>query len=171
MPGPAPKHPDRRQRRNRRPTFAVTTPVVSISSRAPIPKAPAGLLEETAEKWERFWRSPSGRQIDRGRDLEVVERLYTLMDERERALRIYRKQRLLEGSQGQKVMNPMGRQLPALDAEIRQIRAELGFSLRAVAAAAAAAGPTGADTTVEALNEAANDSKDDGPDPRLTARR
>ncbi len=64
-------------------------------------------------------------------DGTAILRLFTLYDERERAYRAFRRQRLIKGSQGQAVLSPMGRAMQEFDAEIRQMEDRLGLSPRA----------------------------------------
>jgi len=170
MPGPAPKPPDRRQRRNKRPTLTLAPAVVGIATRVRIPPAPAGLLDSTIAEWNGFWRSQYARLLQKDRDLRALRRLFGLYDEYERAHRMYRKQRMVQGSQGQLVLNPMARMMTALAAEIRQLEGAFGFSPRAAVTLGTQIG--GLQKTLEDINEAANaPNEDDGPDPRLEARR
>ena len=53
--------------------------------------------------------------------MAAVVRYFTLLDERERAYRAYKKQRVVQGSQGQKVLNPMGRFMHDCNSEIRNL--------------------------------------------------
>lgn len=63
-------------------------------------------------------------------DAAALERLFDLYDERERAYQDFRKQRFVKGSQGQDVLNPLGRLITSLDNEIRQLEDRYGFSPR-----------------------------------------
>jgi len=101
-----------------------------VISQVEIPPAPKGLLKLTSVQWERYWRSAVGQAADIDTDLPAITRLFTLYDERERAYRAFRKQRFVSGSQGQMVLNPMGRHMNVLDAEIRQMEDRLGLTPR-----------------------------------------
>jgi hypothetical protein len=82
----------------------------------------------TREQWKSYWSSPLSQVAERGTDLPAIQRLFSLRDERERAYRGYRKRRLVLGSKGQKVLNPLGKQMMALDAEIRQLEDRFGLN-------------------------------------------
>ena len=113
----------RRQRANR------TRPAAKVS--ASRPKAPPARKEwyaETKRRWERFWKSDAARVLAPAVDAAAVERLFDLYDERERAYRDFTKRRFVEGSQGQQVLNPLGRLIASFDGEIRQLEDRLGFS-------------------------------------------
>jgi hypothetical protein len=61
-------------------------------------------------------------------DHPALLRLFTLLDERERCARAASKQRLIKGSQGQPVLNPLLKQVAALDTEIRQLEDRFGLT-------------------------------------------
>jgi len=127
MPGPAPKHGGRRQRKQNQ-----VIPFTPAAVQKQQPPPPKGLLKKTKESWVKRWSSPLAKFWERETDLEVLERLHHLEDERERAKRGLRKQgRLIEGSMGQQVLNPLYRLIATLDAEIRQLEDRLGLTPRA----------------------------------------
>ena len=99
---------------------------------ASVPNPPPGLLKVSRDMWSAFWQSDLGRAASTVTDLPVVTRLFTLYDERERAYRAVRKEgRLVEGSQGQPVMNPLLRQMSTFDVEIRNLEDRMGMSPKA----------------------------------------
>jgi hypothetical protein len=105
------------------------TPAVVLAasgSEAP-PDPPAGLLAATQEAWSGFWSSPLASLVIPA-DLPGLRRLFQLHDERERAWRSYRRRRLVEGSQGQPVANPLFRVALGLEAEIRALEDRYGLS-------------------------------------------
>lgn len=117
-----PKAGRRRQRRN-------TRSRAEIAARQP--KAPAprtGWQASTKRRWGEFWASEAARVLLPAVDAAALERLFDLYDERERAYRDFAKRRFVVGSQGQQVLNPLGRLISAFDAEIRQLEDRLGFS-------------------------------------------
>lgn len=126
MPGPQPKDPNRRQRRNTGAVVPFRTAGVVIA-----PPLPPGFLVATRDLWQSFWKSPLGQAVEAKSDIGAIGRLFTLMDERERAYRAYRKQRVIHGSQGQKVISPMARAMSVFDAEIRQLEDRFGMTPRA----------------------------------------
>ena len=161
MSGPPPKPAEKRQRRNLRPKMGV---VVATQPEAPPP--PAGLLKSLRSAWTALWSSPLARFWDPVTDEPVVRRLWQLYDERERAYRGFRRERLVLGSQGQMVLNPLGRLVAQLDAEIRQLEDRVGLSPRARLQLGITIGE--AARSLADLNRALDVDYDDGDeDPRL----
>jgi P27 family predicted phage terminase small subunit len=124
MPGPPPKHSDRRQRRNRRDL------VIVPSDPAPTPPAPSGLLAASTRAWSTLWGSPLASAFLPS-DLPALSRLFELRDERVRAFRAARKARVVQGSKGQPVLSPMVGYVASLDAEIRNLEDRFGLTPRA----------------------------------------
>jgi P27 family predicted phage terminase small subunit len=123
MPVP-PKPGDRRQRRNTR----EIGPVAPVPARfTPVPPAPSGLLAPTRAAWAAFWASEQASLVMPA-DHPALLRLFTLLDERERCARAASKRRLIEGSQGQPVLNPLLKHVAALDGEIRQLEDRFGLT-------------------------------------------
>lgn len=122
MPGPTPKDPEKRIRTN--------TPQVELvpNQNKIIPKPPSGLLKKSKERWLVFWSSPVSKMVDLDSDMPALERLFFLYDERLRASRGFRRQRMVEGSQGQSVVNPLAKLLKDFDAEIRQLEDRFGLT-------------------------------------------
>lgn len=115
------KLPERRQRRNRSDLGVVQPSQLS----APPPK---GALVTTKQAWTELMASDlASAFIDT--DIPTLHRLYSLIDERERAYRAVRKQgRMIDGSQGQKVIHPLLKQISVFDGEIRQLEDRYGLS-------------------------------------------
>ena len=163
MSGPPPKPTERRQRRNIGPRLGLVS-----SAPATAPPAPSGLLKATREAWDALWASPLAQFLDPVTDGPVLRRLWSLYDERERAYRGYRRARLVEGSQGQLVLNPLGRLMMQMDAEIRQLEDRIGLSPRARLQLGITLGE--AARSLADLNRALEiDDDDDDADPRLYA--
>ena len=81
--------------------------------------------------WEDFWNSDLASAIDTKSDQSAVYRLATLIDERERIYKQAKKDRLVVGSQGQVVLNPLYSAMLKLDAEIRQLEDRMGMNAKA----------------------------------------
>lgn len=96
-----------------------------------IPELTGRTLKSTKIWWNSFWQSDLSTAIDIKTDLPVIERLASLMDERERVFRQAKKDRLVVGSQGQVVLNPLYKALLSLDAEIRQLEDRIGLNPKA----------------------------------------
>ena len=126
MPGPVPKLPEKRQRRNKRPEVRVL-PFVGSAPPAP----PSGLLKATVARWEAYWASPVAAAADRVTDLPALERLFRSYDEVERAGRAFRRERIVAGSTGQPTLNPLGRYIAQLTTEITGLEDRLGLTPKA----------------------------------------
>ena len=98
---------------------------------AKIPPAPPRLLKITKIAWESYWTSTLTAVVRLDTDLPALVRLFTLYDERERAYRGYRSERLVKGSQDQLVLNPLARAMAVFDTEIRQLEDRFGLTPKA----------------------------------------
>ena len=92
------------------------------------PQLKGRYLKNTKLWWEDFWNSDLASAIDIKSDGQVIYRLATLIDERERIYKQAKKDRLVIGSQGQAVINPLYSALLKVDAEIRQLEDRIGMS-------------------------------------------
>jgi P27 family predicted phage terminase small subunit len=130
MPGPPPKPPDRRQGRGARTsTKRAGAGLVALpGGKVEAPPPPAGLLKATRKAWERFWGSSLASLVVPDTDLLALERLFTLYDERARALNGYRKARLVRGSMGQVALSPLAKAIQAFDQEIRALEDRFGLT-------------------------------------------
>lgn len=132
MPGPPPKVDSRRQRTNSRPVVPIesagSAPGTSVLKVDTTPDPPQGLLKATREQWVTYWGSDLSLAIDRKSDMPAVVRWVKLCDERERAYRGYRKERVVAGSQGQPVLNPLAVVIQKCDVEIRALEDRLGMN-------------------------------------------
>lgn len=143
---PTPKPEQRRQRRNTKKTAATktktaarrglkvvaggksTTNAGASASAKSVPRADPAWLASTKKHWGEFWSSPAARKIETSLDLPAVDRLFALYDERARSLSAFRRNRLVKGSQGQAVLNPLGRQINSLNTQILALEDRLGLS-------------------------------------------
>ncbi len=123
MPVP-PKPADRRQRRN---TQSVGKVLSAPQTARVAPAMPAGLLAPVRASWVAFWASEQASLVMPA-DHPALVRLFALLDERERSAKAARRQRLVEGSQGQLVLNPLLKYVASLDAEIRQLEDRFGLT-------------------------------------------
>lgn len=96
-----------------------------------VPEPPDGLLPETVDDWGSYWSSDVAQAIEPDSDMPAVRRLFQLYDDHERARRAYVSQPIVEGSQGQPVLNPMGRVRESLQKEIRMLEDRLGMNPQA----------------------------------------
>ena len=163
MAGRPAKPADRRQRRNKRPEL-----VSHEGGGVKVYPAPRGLLAKTTRDWDEFWLSPLSKSV-LPTDVPALERLFQLRDDRERAHRGVRNHPMIEGSQGQAVMNPLHRQITSYDAEIRQLEDRFGLNTKA----RQQMGHTLAQAalTLDDLNAQMLADEADEPDPRIVRSR
>lgn len=128
--GPAPKDPEKRQRRNAAMDLAIVAEGTAAVPELPTP--PAGLLKRTRDRWTDYWSSPVAKLADPVSDLPALERLFALYDDLERSNAAVKKRgHMVTGSQGQAVLNPLLRHIQVTQAEVRQLEDRFGLSPRA----------------------------------------
>lgn len=93
-----------------------------------IPKVPSALSEKSKEAWVRLWSSPLRRVLDPLLDVDTIEMLLRMRDERDTEFRMGKRQRVVMGSQGQPVINPALSHAMVLQKEIRAIEGSLGLN-------------------------------------------
>jgi P27 family predicted phage terminase small subunit len=138
--GPIPKDSTRRQghRTGRAPLALPGKPASKPAKSGPKPakngpksremRAPKGLLAATRRIWAAYWQSPVSRAVDVDADRYRVERWITTVDEYERVNAAFKQTRIVKGSTGQPVLNPLNQYLQQLLAEINKAEAELGLT-------------------------------------------
>lgn len=107
---------------------------MKLATVSPLTAAPAlidhgDMLASTCQAWSDFWCSPVASTIVQGSDLPALTRMFHLSDELERCRREFRKQRIVEGSQGQMVINPLGPLMLAIAKEVRALEDRFGASV------------------------------------------
>jgi P27 family predicted phage terminase small subunit len=125
--GPVPKRESMRQGHRTRPELAVI-PRAETAQKPPIPRPPTGLLASSRRRWKAFWRCGVAQAVDPVADLHRIERWIGCVDEYERVNAAFKKGRLVKGSMGQPVLNPLAQYLQQLLAEINKAEAELGLT-------------------------------------------
>lgn len=122
------------------------------------PEARPVWLKATREAWDALWRSDVALAVGE-HHLPAVFRLFELRDQQERAMRLYRRQPLVDGSQKQPVANPaMGTAL-SLERAITALEDRLGLTPKAQANLGIAIGQAG--LTAAELNRMAQEAADD----------
>jgi len=178
----APKPKEMRQNTERRDIGAVPADEAPIEAIA-VPKPPVGLLKSTRESWDRYFRSPARHVTVLSLDLDLLERLWTLYDERERARQALRKplrdaegkvvrgssHRMVEGSKGQTRPNGLYNVIARLDAEIRLLEDRVPKSTKARLTLGMVVGDDPRADEPDEPRGAPADDVDDAPsqDPRL----
>lgn len=128
--GPIAKPASERQNRNPRSLVIVPpAPVIPVAHPAP----PEGLLPASVNRWDEFWQSDVARAVDRNAHMGALRDWIEAVDERERVLPILRENRLVEGSQGQPVLNPLASYLGQREAVIARAEAQFGMTPGAMA--------------------------------------
>jgi P27 family predicted phage terminase small subunit len=100
---------------------------LETATRTRAPSVPPGLLKKTKERWAAFWKSDYVRTV-RDEHLPALERLFVLYDESERAMRAVKRKRMVKGSQGQPVQNPLLKYVESCNKEIRALEDRFGLT-------------------------------------------
>jgi hypothetical protein len=108
-----------------------STAIVPLKSAPRVPELPDSkkFLAATRQAWERYWSSPIQQVLVPDSDMPALVRLFQLADEFERCRREFARKRLVEGSQGQPVINPLGPFMLALAKEVRALDDRFGGSV------------------------------------------
>lgn len=122
--GPLPK-PDARRQGHRESSLVVVEPrALAVEP----PRAPAGLLKPARDAWDNFWMSPVASAVNVQSDLPQLVRWVRALDEIARCEPVFRKKRVVAGSQGQPVLNPLGDWIAKQDAIAARIEAKFGMT-------------------------------------------
>ena len=92
------------------------------------PKPPTGLLKPSRDRWRKFWESPAAKAVHAESDLPRLVRWIQAADEYDRAAKVVRASRLVRGSMGQPVLNPLVAYLIHLDGLISKAETEFGMT-------------------------------------------
>jgi P27 family predicted phage terminase small subunit len=103
--------------------------IIPLAAMPPAPpRCPAGLLAGTRRRWDAFWASPSAHAVDPDADLGRLERWIRQVDEYERVRRVVISARLVTGSMGQPVLNPLWAALAQLETQIAKAEDHFGMT-------------------------------------------
>jgi P27 family predicted phage terminase small subunit len=92
------------------------------------PKPPAGLLKPSRDRWRQFWESPAAKAVHPESDLPRLVRWIHATDEYDRAAKVVKTSRLVRGSMGQPVLNPLVAYLVYLEGLISKAEGEFGMT-------------------------------------------
>ena len=92
------------------------------------PKPPAGLLKPSRDRWRQFWASPAARAVHLESDLPRLIRWIQATDEYDRTAKVVVQSRLVKGSMGQPVLNPLVAYLIHLEGAISKAETEFGMT-------------------------------------------
>lgn len=142
--------------------------LVVVAQGDPAPECPAGMLAVTRKRWDEYWASPVSAAVDRHSDIARLERWIRQVDEYERVQRVFRKSRLVRGSTGQPVLNPLAAYINTLEQSIARTETEFGMTPMARLRLGIAVGE--AHRSLAELNAEVNaDDDDEWDDPRIVA--
>jgi phage terminase small subunit len=103
--------------------------VVELAAEAAVvPGAPAGLGREAVETWHAFFLSDAARAVRVESDLPRLVRWIVAVDEWHRVSKTFRRKRLVAGSMGQPVLNPLAAYLRQLESTIAAAETEYGMT-------------------------------------------
>ncbi len=155
---PIPKPKETRQRWAKRQEVGLIK--VDPTAKVVIPKAPKGLLKASRDRWESYWLSPVSKAVDIGADGGRLERWIRAVDEWHRVGETFRASRVVKGSMGQPVLNPLATYMATLESTIARAEQELGLTPMSRAKLGIVIGQEA--LTVEALNRSlsSNDDRD-----------
>lgn len=92
------------------------------------PKPPTGLLPASRTRWKQFWDSHAAQAVNLESDLPRLIRWIQATDEYDRVSKTVRDARLVKGSMGQPVLNPLVAYLIHLDQLISKAEGEFGMT-------------------------------------------
>ena len=151
---PVPKPRETRQRWAKRPEIGLVK--VDPADKPVIPTAPKGLSPASKKRWRTFWLSPLAKVVEISTDLHRVERWIQAVDEYEKVGKVFRSSRLVKGSTGQPVLNPLAAYLANLETAISRAEQEIGMTPLARLKLGIAVGQ--AKLTAEALNKSLSEA-------------
>lgn len=94
-----------------------------------VPVPPSGLLVSSKALWAEFWASDVSLGVS-GADVSLVERWIVRLDEWRRAMSGVRRERLVAGSMGQPVMNPLAAYAAQCEAAVRDLERQMGVGTK-----------------------------------------
>jgi P27 family predicted phage terminase small subunit len=92
------------------------------------PKPPSGLLKPSRDRWAQFWESRAALAVDLASDMPRLIRWIEVTDEYDRTVKTIRSARLVKGSMGQPVLNPLVAYLVHLEGMITRTEKEFGMT-------------------------------------------
>lgn len=140
-----------------------TGAIVALDSKRSVPALPNSkdFLASTRKGWDEYWKSPVAAMVSAGSDMAGLVRLFSLVDEFERCYREFAGQRIVTGSKGQSVINPLGPFMMTLAREARALEDRFGGNI--ISRLRLSIDLNSAATSLDALNArlAADDSDDE----------
>jgi P27 family predicted phage terminase small subunit len=128
-PGPTPKAPSERHGHHRGPELALVA--TDPGAIAAIPDPPTGLLAATRARWCSYWESRISQAANAKADGFRLERWIRDVDEWYRCGAAFRRRRMVTGSTGQPVLNPLASYISELERRIAAAETEFGMTPQA----------------------------------------
>ena len=128
-----------------------------------------GWLKEVREQWDVYWTTQVSALLA-PHHVPALYRLFELRDAQGRALRIYKREPMVQGSQKQPVVNPAMATVQSLEKDIRALEDRLGLTPKAQASLGIKVGQAGL-TAAELNRMAMEDDEDDDGNAGATAER
>lgn len=92
------------------------------------PDPPEGLSDRSLARWDAFWASEPAAAVDPKSDLNRLNRWIEQCDEYDVALEEIGRDRVVPGSAGNYVLNPLYKLLAQLDASMSRTETEFGMT-------------------------------------------
>lgn len=92
------------------------------------PEPPDGMLKAARLRWAAFWASPAAERVNLESDLPRLLRWVEQTDEYDRVQKVCKTTRLVRGSTGQPVLNPLFSYLAQLEIQISRTETEFGMT-------------------------------------------
>ena len=118
-------------------------------------------LKEVKEQWDVYWTTQVSELLA-PHHVPALYRLFELRDAQGRALRIYKREPMVQGSMKQPVVNPAMTTVQSLEKDIRALEDRLGLTPKAQASLGIKIGQAG--LTAAELNRMAAEESDDDDD-------
>jgi P27 family predicted phage terminase small subunit len=93
-----------------------------------VPRAPTGLTAASRRRWAEYWGSKVAAAADPQSDRHRIERWIVSVDEYERVMAVFKRTRLVKGSTGQPVLNPLAGYLEQVRNDLTRAENELGLT-------------------------------------------
>lgn len=159
-----PRKPSAQRGRKDRKFDVVDLSVVQPATSTPDLPDAERMLPSTVEAWQELWTAALASAIViPASDMAALARLFHMRDEYERLMEGFRSERIVSGSQGQPVLNPVFQAANALAKEIRAMEDRFALTPRARLNASIELGE--AKKSLDDLNAAMAGPASDGPPP------
>lgn len=153
------------------PALELVTP---LGAELAVPDPDEAWSASTVEQWRAWWASDVARMIDVASESPIVRRCFDLLDQAAKFEAEGRLEALVEGSTGQKVINPLLKHAQALRDEARRDEAVLGRGPKrrldlGIKFGDAARSLDDINRRLSGANRSAGDEAEPADDPRLQA--